>query len=332
MVFEALLPVSWADEMVSDKEAGLDNENVEDVAAEQEDDPAADPVVFPDLSTAEMAVRRRYRRWAERLTEAAGKLGAPERMLVTRLLLWTAAAGAWDRDDRAWVALLSQALQSLGGAEHPPAAEPQVGSLAAVPPSVLRAEAPRYAHTWETIAFENAAGAVAHLLVATDAAYVGEYTRLLGTAFGAAVAPETVEAVASDVVQTTRSKMRCGRWPSSTVTRIGTASGCCTSSARSETRCSSRSRRSALPKTPPWWARGRAPRAASGHCASGSARTCSRSTEAGRGCCGATTGCPAYLARVAWRCSEAWGAPPSSHTARTSIRSKRRLRHSASSV
>lgn len=199
--FMALLPVSWADEMVSDKEAGLDDDKTEDVAAEQEADPAGAPTALPDLSTAEVAVRRRYQRWAERLAEAAAHLGSPERMLVTRLLLWTAASGAWDRDDHAWAPLLAQALEALGRADLPTQAEPQVGSLAAVALSVLRVVAPRYTQSEETMAFEKAADAVAHLLAASDPVYIEEYTQLLGTAFGSAVHGETVAAVASDVVQ-----------------------------------------------------------------------------------------------------------------------------------
>jgi hypothetical protein len=196
----ALSPVRWADETVSDSEAGLDDENVEDVAAEQEGDRTT-LAAIPDLSVAEPVVRRRYRRWAERLTETAGQLSTPARMLVVRLLLWTAAAGAWDRGERGWVALVSKALKSLGDAELPPRVEPQVGSLAAVALSVLRAEVPRYTYTEESIAFERAANAVAYLLVAADPGYVGEYTQLLESAFGAAVAAETIEAVASDIVQ-----------------------------------------------------------------------------------------------------------------------------------
>ncbi|WP_158550724.1 hypothetical protein [Geodermatophilus sp. TF02-6] len=199
--FEPMLRVSWADETVSDAEAGLADENIDEVAAEQELDQTALPPLVPDLTGAAATVHRRYRRWAQRLTELAPQLGAPGRMLVTRLLLWTVAAGAWDREDHAWVRLLSSALQSLGGANLPAQAEPQVASLAAVGLSVLRAEAPRRAHTEETIAFDKAAQAVAHLLPAAEPDYVEEYARVLGSAFGAAVAPESIETLASDVVQ-----------------------------------------------------------------------------------------------------------------------------------
>ena len=198
--FEASVPVSWADEMVSDKETGLQSDRIED-AADQDDDPAAPPTSLPDLTMAPPEVRRRYQRWAEKLTDAASRLPTPERMLVIRLLLWTTAAGAWDHDDRTWIGLLSQALQTLASAELPAEAEPQVGSLAAVALSVLRAEVPGYAHTAETVAFDNAARAVAHLVVATDPNYLTEYVQLLSPAFGGAVNPETVEAVAADVVQ-----------------------------------------------------------------------------------------------------------------------------------
>lgn len=201
MAFEALLPVSWAEESISDKEAGLADEKAEAVADEHADQSTPTVAMLPDLSAAEPGIRRRYRRWAERMTEAAPQLGAPERMLVTRLLLWTAAAGAWDRDDHAWVSLLAQSLRSLGEAELPLQAEPHVGSLAAVAVSVLRAQAPRYAGTEETLAYEQAAEAVGHLLVVTDPAYIEEYRQLLGGAIGAAVEPETVDAVISDIVQ-----------------------------------------------------------------------------------------------------------------------------------
>ena len=198
--FEASVPVSWADELVSDKEIGLQSDKIED-AADQDDDSAELPTSLPDLRMAPPEVRRRYQRWAEKLTDVTSRLPTPARMLVIRLLLWTTAAGAWDHDDRSWIGLLSRALQALSSAELPAEAEPQVGSLAAVALSVLRAEVPGYAHTAETVAYDSAARAVAHLVVATDSNYLTEYVQLLSPAFGGAVNPETVEAVAADVVQ-----------------------------------------------------------------------------------------------------------------------------------
>ena len=196
-----VLPVSWADEMVADNEAGLQSDTTEVVAEEQGTDRPEAPSVLPDLRSAPPVIRRQYRRWAEKLAAAAIRFGTPERMLITRLLLWTAAAGAWDYEDRTWIKLLSQVLRTLGAANPPTQVEPQVGSLAAVALSVLRAEIPRSARTGEALAFDQAAQAVGHLLVASDPAYVEEYTQLLGPAFGAAVHPEIIDAVAAEVVQ-----------------------------------------------------------------------------------------------------------------------------------
>lgn len=197
-IFQALIPASWAEDTVPEDEAGLTGDTAESTAGQGYVGPS---LIMPDVSGVPKRDRRRYQRWAERMTEAAPQFGAPERMLVTRLLLWSAAARVWDRDDLAWVGLLSRALQTLATADLPPQAEPQVGSLAAVALSVLRGEAPRFIHTEETIAYEKAANAVAHLLVATDAAYVEEYSKLIDSAFGSAVDPRTVQALAADVVQ-----------------------------------------------------------------------------------------------------------------------------------
>jgi len=199
--YEALLPVSWDEQLTDDTEAGLDDDSAEAVTEERADQPAPLPPAPPDLRRADEATRRRYRRWAERLADAAPQLGTPERLLVTRLLLWTAAAGAWDHDDHSWLKLLAEALRALAKADLPAEAEPQVASLAAVALSVLRSQEPRYRHTRETMAYEDSARAVAHLLPATDGTYIDEYRQLLDTAFGSAVDPETVQTLAAEVVQ-----------------------------------------------------------------------------------------------------------------------------------
>ena len=202
--YDALLPVSWDERFADDDEAGLDDDDPEAVAEEQAGQPVLTPSphALPDLRRGvSEAVRRRYRRWAERLTDASNRLGTPERMLVTRLLLWTAAAGAWDHDDHAWIALLAESVSALGKADLPGEAEPQLASLAAVALSVLRSEAPRYAHTAESTAYQHAAAAVAHLLPAAEIAYIDEYCQLLDAAFGSAADPEVVQLHAAEVVQ-----------------------------------------------------------------------------------------------------------------------------------
>src|SRR5262249_45072458 len=132
------VPPSWDEQFADDSEAGLEDDNPEDVAEEHAYEGAQMPPALPDLRRGvSESVRRRYRRWAERLTDAAEALGTPERMLVTRLLLWAVAAGAWDNDDHTWVTLLAESLWALGTADLPGEVEPQLASLAAVALSVL---------------------------------------------------------------------------------------------------------------------------------------------------------------------------------------------------
>jgi hypothetical protein len=195
-----LLPAAWDEQFTDDQEAGLVDNDTEIVAAETSTMPA--PADLPDLGDADPDVRRRYHRWAERLAASTPRLGLPERMLVIRLLLWATAAHAWPRGDTTWMQLLARALRSLDRGDGLPVdAEPRVGSLAAVAVSVLRAHTPRYERTEDALAYQQTAAAVAHLLPAAQSLYVEEYTKLLDAAFGFAVNPETVLAVADEVVQ-----------------------------------------------------------------------------------------------------------------------------------
>jgi len=196
-VDDALLPVSWDERVTDDLAAGLDDDSVETTA--NAGPQASDRL--PDLRHESFAVRHRYRQWARRLTRAAPDLEVPERMLVTRLLLWTAAAGAWNNDDHTWLDLLADTVVTLGVADVVTQAEPQVASLVAVALAVLRAHAPRHVRTQETLAFTRAARAVDYLLPAADAAYIDEYSLLLDAAFGPAVWPDHVQTLAAEVVQ-----------------------------------------------------------------------------------------------------------------------------------
>ncbi|MGY5099648.1 hypothetical protein [Streptomyces sp. 900105245] len=202
--FQDLLPVSWDERFTDDIEAALDEDDAEAVAAQHDPEAAgaeAGAAALPDLRQADQEVRRRYRRWVERLVALAPHLGPPERMLVVRLALWTVAAGAWPPANTDWLPLLSRAVRALDRNDLPERIEPQVGSLAAVALAVLRSHAPRYEITPETLAFSEASQAVGHLLPAVDSAYVTEYTALLDTAFGRSVDQAAVLDVASDVVQ-----------------------------------------------------------------------------------------------------------------------------------
>lgn len=202
MPFQDLLTVTWDERFADDVEAALDEDDTEDVAATQ--DPSstvANTPSLPDLRQAEQQVRRRYRRWVERLVALSPQLESPERMLAVRLTLWTAAAGAWPPADTTWLPLLSSSLRALARRDLPDRTEPQIGSLAAVALAVLRSHAPRYEVTPETLAFNEASAAIGHLLPAADPTYVAEYASLLEDAFGPTVHPESVLAVAEDVIQ-----------------------------------------------------------------------------------------------------------------------------------
>ncbi|MGY1846978.1 hypothetical protein [Blastococcus sp. SYSU DS1021] len=197
--FQDLLRVSWDEQFTDDDEAALDDDAAEtaDIAVEDE----RSRPHLPDLEHAPAEVRRRYRRWIERLVEAAATLGPAERMLVVRLTLWTVAAGAWPRADLAWLPLLARATAVLDRDDLPQRIEPQVGSLAAVALAVLRMHIPRAAVTEHTVAFDKAATAVGHLLPGATAAYVDEYSILLDRAFGTAGQTAAILDVAGDLVQ-----------------------------------------------------------------------------------------------------------------------------------
>jgi hypothetical protein len=194
--YEELPPVSWDEQFADDADVGLDSDAPETVT-----DPPAVITPPPDLRALDAAVRRRYQRWADRLTQLVPGLELPDRMLVTRLLLWTAAAGAWDRDDHAWLGLLADAVRELGSNAPAAEVEPQVGSLAAVGLAVLRAHAPRHVSTAITIAFNRTAAVVDHLLPAAEPEYVEQYCELLREAFGPALSPEAVLKLAAEIVQ-----------------------------------------------------------------------------------------------------------------------------------
>lgn len=213
MLGDDLLRVSWDEQFADDAEAGLDEDSAEAVTDEAAGTAADSAPAAPDLSEATEYVRRRYRRWAVRL--AGARYTTVGRLARVRCLLLLIAAGAWDPGNIDWFPLLAKGVRVLphedplehdGTADDPPQdlppeAEPQAASLAAIGLSVLREHAPRYAETEETLSYQRAAGAVAHLLPAVEPTLVDEYTKYLGTGLGYAVQPETVLDIAAEVVQ-----------------------------------------------------------------------------------------------------------------------------------
>lgn len=192
--------VSWIESALSDSEVGLDEDTAE-LAAEELDSLVGDGPRLPDLRSETLQVRRRYRRWADRLAEVASDLGPAERLLVVRLLLWTAAAGAWDDNHPDWTALLALALRHLADADLAEKAEPHVGSLVAVALAVMRSVAPRAERTPQSLHYEQAQASVGHLLLAAKPEFIAEYGRELQATFGGAVNPEPVRDLIDEVVR-----------------------------------------------------------------------------------------------------------------------------------
>ena len=202
--YGTLLSASWDEQLVDDAEAGLENDDTQELAEGIEDDAgeAASAVPAPpDLSRTSEEVRKRYQRWARKLAEAAPGLDVVGRLLITRLLLWTAATNVWARDDTSWFFLLTKSLHALAEGESPAKVEPQAASLTAVTLAVLRPYAPRHTDTEETLAYDRAAAATAYLLPATDAEHVDEFRRHLDKAFDLTLNVEGIQDLADEVVQ-----------------------------------------------------------------------------------------------------------------------------------
>jgi hypothetical protein len=207
---DVLPAVSWAEETVADAESGLPGDTAERLSggddqadittSESADGDESVTVPIPDLRGTPHAVRARYQRWATRLTDTAPHLSAAERMLVCRLVLWTAAAGAWEHADRSWLPVLSRAVSALPGRDLPQPLEPQVGSLAAVALSVLRSHTSRLRRDEAALALERATEAAGYVVVASEPVFVEEYAAALARSFGPAVAPAAVAALVSDIL------------------------------------------------------------------------------------------------------------------------------------
>jgi hypothetical protein len=192
--------VPWVEAALVDSEAGLEDDTPE-LAADELDTVIGDGPQLPDLRAQTLAIRRRYQRWARDLVAVSNALGPAERLLVVRLLLWTAAAGAWDDDDLQWTALLTGALHNLAAADLPPQAEPHAGSVAAVALAVLRAVAPRAERAAQSLHFEQARLAVGYLLLAAEPDLVVDYGRELQRHFGGAVDPEPVRDLIDELIR-----------------------------------------------------------------------------------------------------------------------------------
>ncbi len=149
----------WDEELLDEAELGLEGDDADYIA---QSDTAPIMARLPSLADQPGYIRNRYRNWATKLSDLSAMLSAPERLLALRLVLWTAAAGAWETDDQAELAVIGKATEALAAPpEAPVEIEPETASLAAVALSILRAQAPRTATLEPTRIFNRAAAAVA---------------------------------------------------------------------------------------------------------------------------------------------------------------------------
>jgi hypothetical protein len=191
----------WAESLDGDdQEPGLEDDTAEQLVDENEVD--TNEHAQADLTHADPAQRRRFRRWGTELSSAVEGLGPVEQLLATRLLLSVVALGAWDRDDLEWFPLVSRAVTTLGRSDAPPQdLEAQFGSLTAVGLALLRMHAPRHEQTETALRYGEAARAIEHLLPAAEPDLVTEYADLLTGRFGGLVDADSVQALADEVVQ-----------------------------------------------------------------------------------------------------------------------------------
>jgi hypothetical protein len=152
------------------------------------------------------AARRRVRRL---LTAQAGdearaeSRSAAHRLAVLTLVLIGAESGIWDGPlgEDGWLRVASTVLETLGEADIPEALSTRAGSWAALAVYLMHEHRPASGHPAETLWYEEAARAVAHLLVDADEDLVTDFAEPFTNANGNPVDPDAVMHVVTVVVQ-----------------------------------------------------------------------------------------------------------------------------------
>lgn len=156
-----------------------------------------------DLPEAE---RRRVRRLltAQVRDESRLKsLSAVERLAVLTLILIGVESGIWDGPlgEHGWLRVARTILEALGQADIPDALSTRVGSWAALGVYLIHEHRPTTGHPAEAKWYEEAARAVAHLLVDANEDLVADFGEPFTNANGYPVDPEAVMHVVAVVVQ-----------------------------------------------------------------------------------------------------------------------------------
>src|SRR5262249_50261442 len=128
---------------------------------------------------------------------------AAERLAVLTQVLIGVESGIWDGPlgEDGWLRMASTTLEALGAAEIPETLSTRVGSWAALAVDLMHAHLPTSGHPAEATWYEEAAGAVAYLLVDADEDLVAEFCGPFTNANGNPVDPDAVMHIVTLVVQ-----------------------------------------------------------------------------------------------------------------------------------
>jgi hypothetical protein len=202
------------DKVVDESRPGLDadDENVggdgapgEQAAAETPEGSIAQVLIRRSRDLPEAERRRVRRLLAAQVTDETRlkSLSAVERLAVLTLILIGVESGIWDGPlgEDGWLRAASTILESLGQAEIPEALSSRVGSWAALAVYLMREHRPTTGHAAEAKWYEEAASAVAHLLVDANEDLVADFGEPFRNANGYPVDPDAVMHVVAVVVQ-----------------------------------------------------------------------------------------------------------------------------------
>jgi hypothetical protein len=176
-----------------------------DVAGPSWSGPLAQVLVAPSRDLPE-AERRRLRRLLTTQVRDETTLesrSAAERLAVLTQVLIGVESGIWDSPlgEDGWVRAASTSLEALSQAEISEALSTRVGSWAALAVYLMHEHRPATGHPAEAKWYEDAARAVAHLLVDADENLVANFCQPFTNANGNPVDPDAVMHVVELVVQ-----------------------------------------------------------------------------------------------------------------------------------
>jgi hypothetical protein len=202
------------DKVLDESRPGLDNDDEtigdesahEDAADTGADDGQLAKALITQSRDLPEAERRRVRRMlAAHVTDEIRlkSLSATEHLAVMTLVLIGAESGIWHSPlgEDGWLRVASTILAALGQSEIPEPLSTRVASWAALGIYLMHEHRPTTGHPAEATWYEEAARAVAHLLVASEEELVADFAKPFTNANGYPVDPDAVMHIATVVVQ-----------------------------------------------------------------------------------------------------------------------------------